>query len=665
MVKIRFETGQVVNFDGNPTQSDIDEVAKSFSNQQQPNQEEIYKERGYGKTLSEGATLPEIFMGGLKKGAKELHTEVAGPVAHGLSNFAFGIPKTLAARDKSEAGKATYDAMYPEQETGSGKLLRFGAEAVGYIGGGAGKVGLEVGKKLLPKVTSKILMSDKGIPKVIGDTMLRKAGRGAITGATAGATQLSPNEEGNVDLGRQAGQAGVAAVLGGIAEPTIGFISKAGKAYKRWKRGAKISAADKVKGNIAKDQQAVTLNTAERNAAQRASNEEFAVNLEQSRKLNDENFSNLLDEYQKVAEIGAVPNQDGLRFVSGEMTESFGGQLAGIADDLVASGQPITRNELAGLFSNIRDSLDENLITSGYVSNLVNNFESKYAPKMIGKQSRFTNTLTGEKAGTLKSNADEVVDFKEFVKDLSEIKKGIKYGGKTEDNVALGIFYDDLTGYLGQRSGMEKYLQLKETYTPYIQALKTVMLKARAYAGESNTQASTNFLKRFGLRKAGVLPGNTKGIGTSAEISEVNSMELLQNPSPFSKGMGTGMTNPVVAKAQQLAEAKQQIDDITIFFNNQKRVASNKIDNSFNKELDNIMGSNKYIESDYTLKAAMVDDALKKKLARMGYQEDKIDVLLRDRKRVPELIKKIAIGTAGVGGVLATGAAIGRATRGQ
>ena len=39
MAKIRFETGQVINFDGDPTPEDIEEVAKSLQLSSQKTQE--------------------------------------------------------------------------------------------------------------------------------------------------------------------------------------------------------------------------------------------------------------------------------------------------------------------------------------------------------------------------------------------------------------------------------------------------------------------------------------------------------------------------------------------------------------------------------------------------------------------------------------------------
>ena len=590
-----------------------------------------------------------------------IRKEVIAPLAKGASNYAFGVPKVLMGK---MAGPDASKQIFADQETMGGKALNIASEGAGYIGGGAAKLGLKVGEKLLPKAASKIIMSDKGIPKVIGDTMLRKAGRGAIAGGVAGGTQLSPDNEGNVSAGQQGMQAGVGAGLGAVLEPAIAFVSKAGKAYKRWQRGAKTPAVDVAKGKIDVDKQAISLNTAERNAAQRASDESFATKLDESKRVLQNNFDNLSQEFQESAESGAVPFQDAIKYVSREMGESYGAQLGDIADE-IASSAPITRNELSSFLSSTKANLDDNLITSGHVADTIKKFESKYTPVMVGKQSRFINLATGEKAGTLRSNADEAVDFKNFIKDVKDIKKGIKYGGKTEDNVALGIFYDDLTNFLGQRPGLEKYLQLNETYAPYIQSLKTLTKGAKAYAGESETAASTNLLKRFGLRKSGVTPGRSQGLGSASEISEVNNIERLQNPSTFSKGMGSDITDPVVRKAQELAQAKQATEDIGTIISLQKKAAGKNIDNRFADNLDEIMGTKKYMESDYTMKEAMIKDAIASKLKRIGYQKDKIDIILKDRTKLKQLAGVIVGGAAGTASLYYGSKAVGNALSGK
>ena len=191
MVKIRFETGQVVNFEGTPTQADIDEVSKGFEPQ---------------TTLQKiGSSLQT----GLKAGAEEAQTEVLGPVASGLSAAAFGAPRA-AIRDPlrtvglsklaerfapgvsqrlKEVGGRVEEAVFPEQRTVGGKALRGVAELGGLAKGGAAKLAGKVGG-LVPK----------------------GAGRTAAQFGTFGATQL----EKDPTLAGQAGKGAAFGALGGI-----------------------------------------------------------------------------------------------------------------------------------------------------------------------------------------------------------------------------------------------------------------------------------------------------------------------------------------------------------------------------------------------------------------------------------------------------------------
>jgi hypothetical protein len=628
--------------DSPPTEQELEGIFSSYSSKPKP----MF-------SSSEEAAI------GQEKAQKELriaqmqNTPLA-VLAKGMRMASSPLENSVAAGIPDIVSKKLTGEPYVEPDA----QMKFLSEPLGMVAGASGSAGVAAGKALLPVIKGGLRVSEKGIPTVLKDTVGRKIGRGAITGGVAGGTQLSSDEEGNVNLGNQAVQGTMGAVAGSLIVPAGAFVSKAGNAYRKWKSGAKTPRADILTGKINQQKQDITLTAAQRSSEQRSLKDKFDTDLEESKKVLQGNFDNLSREFQESAETGAMNMQDSVKFVSNEMGESYGIQLENIGDDLIKSGQPITNSELSSVFSQTRANLQDNLITSGHVVDMINKMESKYGQKFIGGQ--------GFRASIKpRSNVDDVVDFRSLVKDIKDIKKGIKFGGKTEDNVALGIFYDDLTSYLGQRPGLEKYLKLNQTYAPYIQSLKTLTKQTKAYAGESETQQATNLLKRFGLRKANVVPGKSLGGSSPAEASVVRNIETLQQPSPFSKGMGTQATDPVVLKAQQLSEAKQATEEISGIIDNQRKVASSNLDKKFLGELDNIMGSKKYVESDYTLKEAMIKDALNSKLKRIGYRQNQIDVILKDRQKLRKVAGLLVKGAVGTATVLTLGNAIGRAVKGH
>lgn len=151
-------------------------------------------------------SLPEILGMNLKKAAKETYTEGVAPILHGVSTAAFGLPKVLARKVSPEFEKQ----VFPEQETGSGKSLRFISEVGGYFGGGA--------SKLAQKAASKFT---------------NKAVKGAVGGAVGGGTQLDVGGQTGVGekgptLKGQAMQAITGAGVGAAAVPIVAGVKSVG-----------------------------------------------------------------------------------------------------------------------------------------------------------------------------------------------------------------------------------------------------------------------------------------------------------------------------------------------------------------------------------------------------------------------------------------------------
>ena len=173
--------GHKVNFSSDPTEADIDEAAAHFGT----------------PTQVEPTTNPK------SKGT--FRTEVMGPVTAGLSQLAFDIPRS-SMKDQVNQGvpgaKQAYDFLYPEQQTGLGKTLRFGAEATGLVKGGAAKLAGGVYKRMAPMATK------------LGGKILR----GITTGSTFGAATSKPTvEEYGKNVAVNAGAGGVFSSVGAVA----------------------------------------------------------------------------------------------------------------------------------------------------------------------------------------------------------------------------------------------------------------------------------------------------------------------------------------------------------------------------------------------------------------------------------------------------------------
>jgi uncharacterized protein YnzC (UPF0291/DUF896 family) len=106
MVKIRFETGQTVDFQGNPTQADIEEVAKSLQIQKQPTQAFKQPETDFSKNIKQSTIASENAE--LAKKAQQANS----PLAYGAEisrNLPFigGAVKVAETLGGALASKAT------------------------------------------------------------------------------------------------------------------------------------------------------------------------------------------------------------------------------------------------------------------------------------------------------------------------------------------------------------------------------------------------------------------------------------------------------------------------------------------------------------------------------------------------------------------------------
>lgn len=124
-------------------------------------------------------TIPQLLKRNLIGAAKTTYREGIAPFVHAASALTFDVPRTAAEIEarKDISGRQVKESIFPEQESVTGKVLRFSAEAPATVFGGAGRFATKAFEK-----GAKI--ATKGI--------LGKIAQGAMTGGAFGLATTKP-----------------------------------------------------------------------------------------------------------------------------------------------------------------------------------------------------------------------------------------------------------------------------------------------------------------------------------------------------------------------------------------------------------------------------------------------------------------------------------------
>jgi len=202
--------GQIVEFDNKPSESDIDEAAKSLKPSKPPK-----------RSFLEQTTRALVGI------SPETIKEIPGIASNVLSTFGFGIPKVVSEM-QIKAGvpgaKQAKEFLFPEQETQAGKNIRAAGELGALFLGGSATIARKLGSK------------------IIGSGFRKKALKGAVEGGSFGGTQVFEDE---LSLKTQAGQAIGGATVGGI----LGTLAKAKSSIDKATKGAPVFLR-KVRGAV-------------------------------------------------------------------------------------------------------------------------------------------------------------------------------------------------------------------------------------------------------------------------------------------------------------------------------------------------------------------------------------------------------------------------------
>jgi hypothetical protein len=117
-------------------------------------------------------SVGQMLMRNLGKAGQETYREGIAPILEGASTFAGGIPRLVAKVLGPEAEKA----VFPEQQTLPGKVLRGASEIAGFTAGLPGQAAKFVGRGIAKG-------AEKVIPRFAGKALLSKIAQGVGTGA--------------------------------------------------------------------------------------------------------------------------------------------------------------------------------------------------------------------------------------------------------------------------------------------------------------------------------------------------------------------------------------------------------------------------------------------------------------------------------------------------
>lgn len=229
MVKIKFETGQVVNFDGTPTQSDIDEVAakigiSAVNKTQKPvsgrtlldsgkqanvgekirnTLADVAGVRGFGETLGGVLAQPMIRKKAeeVNKQGADIQLELAKRIRE-VEAQGGDASRLRALVDTSIIDPAQVNPVL--QKTNKqvlGEAIEFGAGTVGAIAGGGGLS--QAGQAIMQK-------SAPALAKAAGSQALRSAAEGAVGGFGVGLQDQDAN------IGKAIGTGVIGGVAGGV-----------------------------------------------------------------------------------------------------------------------------------------------------------------------------------------------------------------------------------------------------------------------------------------------------------------------------------------------------------------------------------------------------------------------------------------------------------------
>lgn len=366
--------------------------------------------------------------------------------------------------------------------------------------------------------------------------------------------------------------------------------------------------------------------------------------LDDTVKTMESNVKGLTAELKTAADTGALKIQKKLPKIYKENSDAYGRRLDEISKALIKDGEEITVGEIDDILTNTIKHLDEAGIT-GRPRELIEKLVAKYSQKFISKGSKFNRASTGQPAGgSISSNVDDTVPFKELIQDMKGVSKvlsgGAKSGAKqfTQDDVAVAILKNNVGKYVKVR--VPEFAKLQETYSPIIRSMRKSTASFKPFKGEFDTKTGSGLLERSALGKS--------------DGGEERLLAALEKTTEFSKGIGP-VRAPINKVGRELQEAKEAIKPVTDAMKKGSLLRDQNIDKRLAFRMDKLAENKKFIEGTFKVKEEMIKVQLKARLKEIGLREDQVANLTADRaKRIKTLkmlgvVGTLALGAAGIG----------------
>lgn len=678
MAKIRFETGQVVNFEGDPTQADIEEVTAQLNlKPSEPQESSSFLGPLLGKQKL-GPVFGESIFGTeeeIQAGIKEVPGAITRGVSTGLlggteiAKEALGDIRGVTRPFFGEGG-----ADFPvEQVTPFGKTARVGAEIAGLTLGLGPRLAVGTVKVVTKALTAgaKKFLPDL-IPKIIGlgkqavgtvqarkrAVLLRDALKGGLEGATFGAIQKPIDE--TVTRGEQAIAGGI---LGGAFPALRAGLRKGLRAFRKFKTPTAVRDPGKVitiKGEkelIAKGKEEAITETraAKKGLIRQLKQEEVGLRAgaKEQIKLNKEFAQKELKETANTMRQNVAILNEGLQTTSEEKAlqlqkvipkffkdhgKVYGQKVDEISEAMVARGEGITMNEASTMVNRSITEMNESLITEGVPRQVVEQLQRKYAVQQTVQKDVLTGIV---KRAT---NANETIPFKELVNDLKLVKNSLSAGAKsgttrfTQEEVAVSILNNNLGNYIKTR--VPEYAELQANYAPIIRMMKKGNQIFKPFKGDFETKSATQFLKNLGLGKA--------------EAGEEAFVKAIQEGSDFVPGLGD-ITAGVRKAGQEIIESKQRIQPVLDKIKSGALKRQEGIDRTLANNLEKLAVKKEFVNSSFTVKESLIKSEVAASLERIGFKEQEIKNLLKDKAKTAKVFSilfQTARTAALVGGAL-------------
>ncbi len=575
------------------------------------------------------------------------------------AKYTLGATKYLLEQiDPEEAEK-----IFGEQETLIGKGFSAFGQLLGMGTGTGMKVASKVAGKAIPKLGAKGAIGLAG--SASGDIAKRKVAvafnkiaRGALTGGIEGAIQINPFVKSQDNIKDQAlvqaGQGIVGGASGAILTTAGVGLTRAGRSWKQMMRKSKTPSITKVikttkegydlskqkiKTGLSKGKETISKleSRAKADVAGKIKLEqEYVENtLNQTTQLMNETVEALDDALVRESTSATTEIQSKLPEFYSRASATYGKRIDEISEALSKSNNKITIREINQFLDTAEQQLDEAFITSGPAKESIKSLRNKYAIKTIGTPSKFVSVKTGIKPTTLKSNIDDIVEFKDIYKDLKNVKNSMSIGGRTgtkiysEADLGISIIDDSFGDIIAKRS--EDFASLQKAYAP--------VARLKRKSNQFFKPFSPEFEKNRGIRAISDIAQN-KGL----KIDEENLIKAIESGTDFVEGIGP-VTKNAIEVGEKLSKAKANVKTVV---DGIKKVSAQKqqlLDEGLTKRLQMLTNRKDFITSNYQAQQELIETVFKKRMKDLGVRQELITNLTKDAGKFKK-IRQIAVGGA-------------------